>query len=80
MGTGSLRSGSLFVCSVVFGDCPRPCNSRPLLDCMSAVPKLKTFGCKPFMETGLRPNRAGIPYTVLLRIEAMGFPSVGLLL
>ena len=25
------------------------------------------------LETGLRPNRAGIPYTLLLRMEAMGF-------
>ena len=32
------------------------------------------------METGLRPNSAGIPYTLLLRIEAMGFPTFGLLL
>ena len=27
------------------------------------------------LETGLRSNSAGIPYTLLLRIEAMGFPS-----
>ena len=32
------------------------------------------------LETGLRPNSAGIPYTLLLRIEAIGFPTVGLLL
>ena len=32
------------------------------------------------LETGLRPNSAGIPYTILLRIEAMGFPTFGLLL
>ena len=32
------------------------------------------------LETGLRPNSAGIPYTLLLRIEAMGFPTFGLLL
>ena len=32
------------------------------------------------LETGLRPNGAGIPYTLLLRIEAMGFPTLGLLL
>ena len=32
------------------------------------------------LETGLRPNRAGIPYTLLLRIEAIGFPTFGLLL
>ena len=27
------------------------------------------------LETGLRPNSAGIPYALLLRIEAMGFPT-----
>ena len=32
------------------------------------------------LETGLRPNSAGIPYTLLLRIEAMGFPTFWLLL
>ena len=32
------------------------------------------------LETGLRPNSAGIPYTLLLRIEAIGFPTFGLLL
>ena len=32
------------------------------------------------LETGSRPNSAGIPYTLLLRIEAMGFPTFGLLL
>ena len=32
------------------------------------------------LETGLRPNRAGIPYILLLRIEAIGFPTFGLLL
>ena len=31
------------------------------------------------LETGLRPNSAGIPYTLLLRIEAIGFPTFGLL-
>ena len=30
------------------------------------------------LETGLRPNSAGIPYTLLLRIEAIGFPAFGL--
>ena len=28
----------------------------------------------------LRPNSAGITYTLLLRIEAVGFPTFGLLL
>ena len=32
------------------------------------------------LENGLRPNSAGIPYTLLLRIEAIGFPTFGLLL
>ena len=32
------------------------------------------------LETGLRPNSAGIPYTLLLRFEAIGFPTFGLLL
>ena len=32
------------------------------------------------LETGLRPNRAGISYTLLLRIEAIGFQTFGLLL
>ena len=27
------------------------------------------------LETGLRPNSAGIPYTLLLWIEASGFPT-----
>ena len=31
------------------------------------------------LETGLRTNSAGIPYTLLLRIEAIGFPTFGLL-
>ena len=32
------------------------------------------------LETGLRLNSAGIPYTLLLRIEAIGFPAFWLLL
>ena len=32
------------------------------------------------LETGLRPNSAGITYTILVRIEAIGFPTFGLLL
>ena len=32
------------------------------------------------LETGLRPNSARIPYTLVLRIEAIGFPTFGLLL
>ena len=32
------------------------------------------------LETGLRSNSAGIPYTSFFRIEAIGFPTFGLLL
>ena len=32
------------------------------------------------LETGLRTIHAGIPYTLLLRIEAIGFPTFRLLL
>ena len=32
------------------------------------------------LATGLRPNSAGILYTLLLGIEAIGFPTLGLLL
>ena len=32
------------------------------------------------LETRLRPNSAGIPYILLLRVEAIGFPTFGLLL
>ena len=32
------------------------------------------------LQTGLRTTSAGIPYTLLLRIEAIGFPTLGLLL
>ena len=31
------------------------------------------------LETALRTNNAGIPYTLLLRVEATGFPIFGLL-
>ena len=50
------------------------------------VVELRLFLCVGFivhpkkLETGLRTNRAGIPYTLLLRIEALGFPTFGLLL
>ena len=32
------------------------------------------------LETGLRPNSAGIPYTLLSSLEAIEFPTFGLLL
>ena len=42
---------------------------------------LATTYSKPLkLENGLRPNSAGIPCTLLLRIEAIGFPTLGLLL
>ena len=45
---------------------------------------LQADGCSTVspikLETGLRPNSAGIPYTLLLRIQAIGFPTFGLLL
>ena len=42
---------------------------------------LKTSTVNPIkLETGLRPNSAGIPYTLLFRIEAIGFPTFRLLL
>ena len=31
------------------------------------------------LETGLRTNSAGMPYTLLSGIEAAGFPTFGLL-
>ena len=43
--------------------------------------ELRPYTVNPIkLETGLRPNSAGIPYTLLLRIEAMGFPTFWLLL
>ena len=48
---------------------PNTCAGHPVL----TVNSIK-------LETGLRPNSAGIPYTLLLRTEAIGFPTFGLLL
>ena len=48
-------------------------------------PKPSSLNPTPYMvnprklETGLRPTSAGIPYTLLLRTEAVGFPTFGLL-
>ena len=42
---------------------------------------LQVFTVNPLkLETGLRPNGAGIPYIyiLLLRTEAIGFPTFGL--
>ena len=45
------------------------------------VTSCKQYTVNPIkLETGVRPNSAGIPYTLLLRIEAIGFPTFGLLL
>ena len=45
------------------------------------VPSRRGHTVNPIkLETGLRPNSAGIPYTLLLRVEAMGFPTFWLLL
>ena len=50
------------------------------LDAPRFVPHLR-FTLNPRkLETGLRTNSAGIPYTLFLRIEAFGFPTFGLLL
>ena len=43
-----------------------------------AAPKCTVHLIK--LETGLRPNSAGIPYLLLLKIEAIGFPTFWLLL
>ena len=47
-------------------------------DCASL--RLKVYTKLQKLETGLRPNTSGIPYTLVLRIEAIGFPTFGLLL
>ena len=48
------------------------------------IPDFRAYGVLTVnsikLETGLRPNSAGIPYTLLLRTEAIGFPTLGLLL
>ena len=50
---------------------------------LARIPESRLLGCTESpkkLETELRPNSAGIPYTLLLRIEAIGFPTFGLLL
>ena len=45
--------------------------NTPATDSFPTV--LRTYTVNPIkLETGLRPNSAGIPYTLLLRIEAIG--------
>ena len=47
----------------------------------SPLPPFEPYTVNPIkLETGSRPNSAGIPYTLLLRIEATGFPTFRLLL
>ena len=53
-------------------------NKDPKRDPPSPPPPPELNSIK--LETGLRPNSAGRPYTLLLRIEAMRFPTLGLLL
>ena len=53
-----------------------PLNPKALIEPLQAA---LTVEAKK-LETGLRPNSAGIPYTLLLRIEAIGFPTFELLL
>ena len=51
------------------------------LQCLAFDVYVKAPTVNPIkLETGLRPNSAGIPYTLLLGIEAMWFPTVRLLL
>ena len=59
-----------YVCSPAWSDRTEFVDFK-LSDCYSKPPKL---------ETGLGTISAGIPYTLLLRIEAIGFPTFGLLL
>ena len=46
----------------------------PVQRCMCSIVNPKKF------ETGLRIISLGIPYALLFRIEAIGFPTFGLLL
>ena len=58
---------------------PHPCLSTPVVVLNSERMPSTVNPIK--LETGLRPNSAGIPYTLLLlRIEATGFPTFWLLL
>ena len=47
-------------------------NRKPSFGCSTLNPKK--------LDAGSRTIRAGVPCTLLLRIEAVGFPPVGLLL
>ena len=55
---------------------PQHCNLRNERE--SSSPKFQTLSptLNPKkLETGLRTNSAGIPHTLLLRIESIGFPK-----
>ena len=59
----------------------RPCDLHYTSVLSPRTLRFSTLIVNPIkLETGLRPNSAGITYTLLLRIEAMGFPTFGLLL
>ena len=48
---------------------------------LTSCPRPGWYTVNPIkLETGLRSNSAGIPYALLLRIEAIGFPTFRLLL
>ena len=57
--------------------CLSECASQPSLEDLTALHSgLGPYRVTPIkLETGLRPNSAGIPYALLLRIEAIGFPT-----
>ena len=56
----------------------KPCTQT--LELKAPCEETKLFTVKPIkLETGSRPNSAGIPSTLLLRFEAIGFPTFGLL-
>ena len=56
-------------------------NWRMDLDALLCLGAVEGFTVNPIkLETGLRPNGAGTPYTLLFRIEAIGFPTFRLLL
>ena len=61
---------------------PKPLQKSPFPNpCRASFCTLQDPTANPIkLETGLRPISAGIPYTLLLRIEAIGFPTFWLLL
>ena len=71
MGWGRERGGKAAALHHTCSDVCKPCTTASFTDAITVNP-IK-------LETGLRPNSAGIPSTVLLRIEAIGFPTFGLI-